>query len=45
MGRIYRVHLFAMERERRIFEMAPPLERALGLLVESWRAGFGGEAG
>ena len=27
------------------FEMAPPLERALGLLVESWRAGFGGEAG
>ena len=36
--RVYRVHLFATER--RIFEIAPPLENVLSLRAEVWRAGF-----
>ena len=36
--RIYRVHLFATEP--RIFTIAPPLERALNLAPETWRASF-----
>ena len=36
--RIYRVHLFA--REPRIFTIAPPLERAVKLSPETWRASF-----
>ncbi|HUO06559.1 MAG TPA: DUF3883 domain-containing protein [Candidatus Binataceae bacterium] len=35
---IYRVHLFA--REPRIFTILPPLERALNLRPELWRASF-----
>jgi len=38
--RIYRVHLFAMVKERRIFEIAPPLEKVLCLRAELWKAGF-----
>jgi len=37
--RIYRVHLFATEP--RIFTIAPPLEKALNLSPETWRASFG----
>jgi hypothetical protein len=36
--RIYRVHLFASEP--RIFTVAPPLDRALRLRTEVWRASF-----
>jgi hypothetical protein len=36
--RIYRVHLFA--RQPRIFTIAPPLEEALHLRPEIWRASF-----
>jgi hypothetical protein len=36
--RIYRVHLFA--KERRIFTITPPLEAALNLRTEIWRASF-----
>jgi hypothetical protein len=36
--RIYRVHLFA--REPRIFTIAPPLENAVNLRAETWRASF-----
>lgn len=36
--RIYRVHLFA--RNARIFTIAPPLENALKLRTETWRASF-----
>lgn len=36
--RIYRVHLFA--REPRIFTLAPPLEKAVNLRPETWRACF-----
>jgi hypothetical protein len=36
--RIYRVHLFA--KNPRIFTIAPPLEAALHLRPESWRASF-----
>jgi hypothetical protein len=36
--RIYRVHLFA--KEPRIFTIAPPLEKALNLQPETWRASF-----
>ena len=36
--RIYRVHLFA--KEPRIFTIAPPLEKALDLRPETWRASF-----
>jgi hypothetical protein len=36
--RIYRVHLFA--KEPRIFTIAPPLENALKLSPETWRASF-----
>lgn len=36
--RIYRVHLFATEP--RIFKIAPPLEDALNLSPEVWRASF-----
>jgi hypothetical protein len=36
--RIYRVHLFA--RGPRIFTIAPPLENAVRLTTESWRASF-----
>jgi hypothetical protein len=36
--RIYRVHLFATEP--RIFRIAPPLENALNLRPETWRASF-----
>jgi len=35
---IYRVHLFSTEP--RIFTIAPPLERAVNLSVETWRASF-----
>jgi hypothetical protein len=38
--RIYRVHLFA--KEPRIFTIAPPLEQALHLRTETWRASFAG---
>jgi hypothetical protein len=37
--RIYRVHLFATEP--RIFTIAPPLEKAVSLRPETWRASFG----
>jgi len=37
--RIYRVHLFVTEP--RIFTIAPPLEKALNLRPETWRASFG----
>ena len=36
--RIYRVHLFAMGP--RIFTIAPPLENAVKLTTETWRASF-----
>ncbi len=36
--KIYRVHLFA--RSARIFTIAPPLENALHLTPETWRASF-----
>jgi hypothetical protein len=36
--RIYRVHMFA--KEARIFTIAPPLESALKLTTETWRASF-----
>lgn len=36
--RLYRVHLFA--RDPRIFTIAPPLESAVHLRVETWRAHF-----
>ena len=36
--RIYRVHLFA--REPRIFTITPPLEKAVNLRPETWRASF-----
>jgi hypothetical protein len=36
--RIYRVHLFA--KEARIFTIAPPLESAVNLRPEIWRASF-----
>jgi len=36
--RIYRVHLFA--KEPRIFSIAPPLEHAVNLRPEIWRASF-----
>jgi hypothetical protein len=36
--RIYRVHLFA--RDARIFTVAPPLENAVNLMPETWRASF-----
>lgn len=36
--RIYRVHLFA--KEPRIFTLAPPLENAVNLRPETWRASF-----
>jgi hypothetical protein len=36
--RIYRVHLFA--RDPHIFTIAPPLEQAVHLRPESWRASF-----
>jgi Protein NO VEIN, C-terminal len=36
--RMYRVHLFA--KEPRIFTIAPPLEKALNLRPETWRASF-----
>jgi uncharacterized protein DUF3883 len=36
--RIYRVHLFSTEP--RIFTIAPPLERAVNLSPETWRASF-----
>ena len=35
---IYRVHLFS--REPRIFKISPPLEDALSLNPEVWRASF-----
>jgi hypothetical protein len=35
---IYRVHLFA--RDARIFTIAPPLEAALNLSPQTWRASF-----
>jgi hypothetical protein len=35
---IYRFHLFA--KEPRIFTIAPPLEQAVNLRLESWRASF-----
>ncbi|MBK9169296.1 MAG: DUF3883 domain-containing protein [Bryobacterales bacterium] len=37
--RVYRVHLFATEP--RIFTVAPPLENAVNLRPEMWRASFG----
>lgn len=37
--RIYRVHLFSTEP--RIFTIAPPLEKAVNLRPETWRASFG----
>lgn len=37
--RIYRVHLFA--RQPRIFQLSPPLEAAVTLIPENWRASFG----
>jgi hypothetical protein len=36
--RIYRVHLFA--KEPRVFTIAPPLEKAVRLRTETWRASF-----
>jgi hypothetical protein len=36
--RIYRVHLFA--KDPRIFTIAPPLENAVNLQPENWRASF-----
>ena len=36
---IYRVHLFA--KQPRIFHLAPPLENAVSLTPETWRASFG----
>jgi hypothetical protein len=39
---IYRVHLFSTEP--RIFTVAPPLEKALSLTAEIWRASFFGPA-
>lgn len=36
---IYRVHLFA--KEPRIFHLVPPLENAVRLTPETWRASFG----
>lgn len=36
--RIYRVHLFA--KEPHVFTIAPPLENAVNLLPETWRACF-----
>lgn len=36
--RIYRVHMFAVEP--RIFTIAPPLEDAVRLTTETWRASF-----
>jgi hypothetical protein len=36
--RIYRVHLFA--KEPRVFTIAPPLENAVNLRPETWRASF-----
>lgn len=36
--RIYRVHLFA--KDPRIFTIAPPLENAVNLQPETWRASF-----
>lgn len=36
--RIYRVHLFSTEA--RIFTIAPPLEKAVNLLPDTWRASF-----
>lgn len=36
--RIYRVHLFATER--RIFAIAPPLDKSLSLRAEIWKASF-----
>jgi hypothetical protein len=36
---IYRVHLFA--KEPRIFTIAPPLQNAIKLTAETWRASFG----
>lgn len=36
--RIYRVHLFA--RDPRIFTLAPPLDAALDLIPQTWRASF-----
>jgi len=36
--RIYRVHLFV--KEPRIFAIAPPLENAVNLRPEIWRASF-----
>jgi hypothetical protein len=35
---IYRVHLFA--KTPRIFTIAPPLEKAIKLAPETWRASF-----
>jgi hypothetical protein len=40
--RIYRVHLFA--KEPRIFSIAPPLEYAVNLRPEIWRASFFSQA-
>lgn len=37
--RIYRVHLFA--KSPRVFTIAPPLENAIRLMPETWRASFG----
>ncbi len=37
--RIYRVHLFA--KSPRVFTIAPPLENAVRLAPETWRASFG----
>ena len=36
--RIYRVHLFA--KEPRVFTIAPPIENAVKLTAEAWRASF-----
>jgi hypothetical protein len=36
--RIYRVHLFA--KEPRIFTIAPPIETAINLIPDTWRATF-----
>jgi hypothetical protein len=36
--RIYRVHFFA--QDPRVFTIAPPLERAVNLSAETWRASF-----
>jgi hypothetical protein len=40
--RIYRVHLFASNP--RIFTIAPPIDQALALRAELWRASFSGSA-